>query len=107
MPRNKYKFLFLVTLLGVFLLSCVHLFLHDFGFETLSENYRYYKLFVSKHYYISIFIFSFVYILTIGVAIPGATLLTLLAGFLFGLIPGVMVVVFSATVGACLLYLLV
>jgi len=52
-------------------------------------------------------IFSLGYILVVALSIPVATVLTVLAGFLFGSVLGTVLVVTAATIGASLLFLLV
>lgn len=52
-------------------------------------------------------IFSLGYVLVVALSIPAATVLTVLAGFLFGSILGTALVVVSATMGAAALFLLV
>ena len=49
--------------------------------------------------------YSLIYILSTAVSIPGATILTLAAGFLFGLPLGVLIVSFCSTIGASLSFL--
>lgn len=47
-----------------------------------------------------------IYVLATSFSLPGALLLTLLAGALFGLWPGFILVSFAATIGACVSFLL-
>jgi pyruvate/2-oxoglutarate dehydrogenase complex dihydrolipoamide dehydrogenase (E3) component/uncharacterized membrane protein YdjX (TVP38/TMEM64 family) len=61
--------------------------------------------FYQSHAAYTIFAFFIVYILTTALSIPGATVLTLLAGALFGLLWGVVVVSFASTIGATLAFL--
>lgn len=50
-------------------------------------------------------IFMLVYILVAALSIPGVTILTVLAGSLFGLLQGTIVVSFASTIGATLAFL--
>jgi uncharacterized membrane protein YdjX (TVP38/TMEM64 family) len=50
-------------------------------------------------------IFFAVYVISTALSIPGAVLLTLLAGALFGLITGTLIVSFASTIGATLAFL--
>ena len=61
-------------------------------------------LMTSEHYLASVTIFIAVYIVAAALSIPGATLLTLTAGFLFGFF-GVIYVNIGATAGAILAFL--
>ncbi len=50
----------------------------------------------------SIALFSLLYIVTTALSLPGAALLTLIAGALFGLVIGLVIVSFASTIGATL-----
>jgi pyruvate/2-oxoglutarate dehydrogenase complex dihydrolipoamide dehydrogenase (E3) component/uncharacterized membrane protein YdjX (TVP38/TMEM64 family) len=50
-------------------------------------------------------IFSLVYVLSTALSLPGAALLTLLGGALFGVVTGVVVVSFASAIGATLAFL--
>ncbi|MBA2655431.1 MAG: FAD-dependent oxidoreductase [Tatlockia sp.] len=56
------------------------------------------------HYFTSILIFISCYTLAVAVSVPGAVFLTLAGGYLFGVVWGTILVVFSATLGAILLF---
>src|SRR5204863_10155079 len=50
-------------------------------------------------------IFFAVYVVVTGLSLPGAAILTLVAGALFGLLWGVVIVSFASTLGATLAFL--
>ncbi len=50
--------------------------------------------------------FVFIYVISAALSFPGAALLTLLAGALFGLVLGTVIVSFASTIGATLAFLL-
>lgn len=50
-------------------------------------------------------LFFILYVITTAVSLPGATVLTLAAGALFGLVTGVILVSFASTIGATLAFL--
>jgi dihydrolipoamide dehydrogenase len=58
--------------------------------------------FVTANLLESILLFSLLYIATTALSLPGAALLTLIAGALFGLIVGLVIVSFASTIGATL-----
>ncbi|MCK5632298.1 TVP38/TMEM64 family protein [bacterium] len=62
--------------------------------------------FVQKYYALSLFLYSILFISVITFSLPVTGPLTLLSGFLFGMIPGFFVSLASATVGATLAFLL-
>lgn len=77
------------------------------NFATLKENRSVLLAWTSSHYLTAIFVFFICYTLAVAISIPGAVFLTLAGGFLFGIVPGTVLVVVSATVGAALLFLAV
>jgi uncharacterized membrane protein YdjX (TVP38/TMEM64 family) len=60
---------------------------------------------VSAHVLASALLFVVLYIVVVAVSIPGATVLTLLGGFFFGPLLGVVLVNLGATTGALLVFL--
>lgn len=60
-----------------------------------------------SHFYLASLIFLIIYTLSVAISIPGAVFLTLIGGFLFGMVYGTILVVLSATLGATLLFLAV
>jgi uncharacterized membrane protein YdjX (TVP38/TMEM64 family) len=55
--------------------------------------------------YLSVAVFSTIYIATTALSLPGATILTLAAGALFGLLKGTVIVSFASTLGATCAFL--
>jgi len=74
------------------------------NFDSFRENQKFIEDFIHNHYLGSIFIFSGVYIAVVGLSIPGATIMTITAGFLFGQILGTGLAIVSATLGATILF---
>lgn len=61
--------------------------------------------FVASHQMLAIFVYVGIYITVVAVSLPGAALLTITGGFLFGIAVGASAAVISATVGATLIFL--
>jgi uncharacterized membrane protein YdjX (TVP38/TMEM64 family) len=61
---------------------------------------------VSAHPFVSVALYFLVYIAVITLLLPGAALLTLLAGALFGFWEGVILVSFASTIGASFAFLI-
>lgn len=74
-------------------------------FENLKKNKDSLQHSVSEYYVMSAILFITIYIIVTGFSIPGATILTLSAGFLFGAIFGTIYVNIGATVGATIAFL--
>ncbi len=58
----------------------------------------------ADHRWIVFFSFFLIYVLVTGTSLPGATLLTLIAGALFGLVEGLILVSFASTIGATMAF---
>lgn len=80
---------------------------HYLSFETLQQYHQFLAQRTQEHYVLTVIIFIAIYITAVAISIPGATFITLTGGFLFGLFWGTLFVVFSATIGATLLFLAV
>lgn len=75
------------------------------SFETLKMHRKSLIDFVNNHYLLSSLSYILLYILAIAFSIPGGVFLTILGGFLFPQPLSTIYVVFSATIGATLLFL--
>jgi len=71
---------------------------------TLKQYHQQIILWTTQHYWLAVFYFCAVYIITIALSIPGATVLTLASGFIFGIVMGTILVVISATLGASVVF---
>lgn len=59
---------------------------------------------IEHHFILFVLAFSSLYIIAVGLSIPIATALTLAGGFFLGQSMGTLIVVLSATLGACLVF---
>jgi uncharacterized membrane protein YdjX (TVP38/TMEM64 family) len=77
-------------------------FLRDsISFDLLARNRADLIAYRDSHYVITVGAFILGYAIIVAFSLPGATLMTLTGGFLFGLFPGVAYNVVAATLGAC------
>ena len=74
------------------------------SFNALSQYYQSLQEFVYKHYYLSSLLFTTVYIVAVSLSFPGAAILTLLGGFLFGVWWGTFWTIIASTIGAVITY---
>lgn len=82
------------------------IFLGDYlTFDTLRENREALLDFRDAHYLAVVAAFMAIYVLIVAFSLPGATIATLTGGFLFGLFPGVLLILVSATIGATIIFL--
>ncbi|MFC2968992.1 TVP38/TMEM64 family protein [Acidimangrovimonas pyrenivorans] len=75
------------------------------SFEALRDNHARLMAFRDSHYVPAVLAFIAGYVAIVALSLPGATVATLTGGFLFGLFPGVVFNVASATLGAVLIFL--
>jgi uncharacterized membrane protein YdjX (TVP38/TMEM64 family) len=73
--------------------------------ETLVRHRAAIDLFVNEHRFAAAIAYIALYIACVSLCIPGATLLTIVAGFLFGVVVGAAASVVGATIGATLIFL--
>jgi len=77
---------------------------HLLSLETFRQYRDQLQAFTAQHYLPTVAIFILIYIAAVALSIPGATILTLTAGFLFGFF-GVIYVNIGASAGAILAFL--
>ena len=91
-------------------ITALIIFIRVFGLHELLnfETFRQYRdqllSITNEHYFLTASVFVVTYIIVVALSIPGATILTLTAGFLFGFV-GVLYVNAGATAGAVLAFL--
>ncbi len=76
-----------------------------FTLETLRENRDALRMWVDASPGLAIGLFVLAYAAAVAISFPGASILTVFGGFLFGLWPGVPAVVIAATIGATIIFL--
>src|SRR3990167_3243514 len=94
----------LLILLGLFFYFDLNSYL---SFASLNRHHTQLQLWTMAHFTQAVLAFIGIYILAVAISVPGAVFLTLTGGFLFGIIWGTLLVVFSATIGAVLVFLAV
>lgn len=73
--------------------------------DALKENHLKLVAYVNAHLLIATLFFCGSYIVTTALSLPGAAILTLAGGAIFGFLPGLVLVSFSSTIGATLAFL--
>lgn len=98
MDRKKIFVLILVSTLIILF------FIFDLGkfltFEYIQNSQESFSQYYEQNKILTIILFFVIYVLVAALSIPGAAIMTVLAGALFGLIIGVLVVSFASTIGA-------
>ncbi|MGB8367310.1 MAG: VTT domain-containing protein [Candidatus Babeliales bacterium] len=75
--------------------------------EQLKNNKNYLKELVGNNYWYSVVVYLGIYISVIALCIPATPPLTIVGGFLFGLIPGLSYAFIGATIGSTISFLIV
>jgi uncharacterized membrane protein YdjX (TVP38/TMEM64 family) len=73
--------------------------------QNLQQNKEMLKGFVEQHYLVSVLVYIGLYIVVVALSIPGATWLTLLGGFFFGVVFATIYINIGATIGATIVFL--
>ena len=82
------------------------IFLREYlSFETLKENREALIAWRDDNYVLAALAYVLAYVVIVAFSVPGAAFMTLTGGFLFGLLPGTLLTVFGATVGASCIFL--
>jgi uncharacterized membrane protein YdjX (TVP38/TMEM64 family) len=103
--RPLYRWLPLVIIIGAVALAWV-LGLHRyFSLSMIVENREVLRSFVSGNFILSVALYALVYFTATALLVPGAALLTMLGGFLFGWAVAGPITVISATLGATFLFM--
>jgi uncharacterized membrane protein YdjX (TVP38/TMEM64 family) len=79
--------------------------LHDYlTLQSIAENRTALAAYTQQHIGLSLLIFILVYTVAVAVSFPGASVLTILAGLLFGWLTGGLAAIFAATLGATIVF---
>lgn len=76
-----------------------------FTLDALRENREGLRAWVDASPLLAVGLFMLAYTAAVAISFPGATILTVFGGYLFGLWPGVPAIVVAATLGATLIFL--
>ncbi|PIE20598.1 MAG: dihydrolipoyl dehydrogenase [Neptuniibacter caesariensis] len=99
-----------ISLLSILLLAGIAFFLFDLGhffsLEYIKSNQQAFLNYYSLNPVLTIAIFFAIYVLVTGLSLPGATIMTLIGGALFGFWSSLLIISFASTLGATLAFLL-
>lgn len=105
--KNKLSLRRMLPLLAIAAAAVLgFVFLRDYlSFQSLADNRETLNAWRESNYVLAILTFIGCYVLIVGFSLPGATVLTLSGGFLFGVFPGVFFNVAGASIGATCIFL--
>lgn len=99
------RFAPLAVLVGL-IAAAYHFDLHNYlSLEQIKEQKEQFKDYIAEQPVLAPLIFVGAYTAAVALSLPIASLLTLLGGFLFGLVQGTLMVVTSATIGATIIFI--
>ncbi len=78
---------------------------HYLTLDTLKQHRQALLMYVDDHVWTAILGFSALYTIVVALSLPGATIMTVAAGMLFGTVTGGLIAVLSATAGAMIVFL--
>jgi uncharacterized membrane protein YdjX (TVP38/TMEM64 family) len=104
--REQIKKILLIIIVTVIALAYIFHFDYYFTLASFKEHRTLLRSFVDTHYPLSVFAYIFCYIFFITFSLPTGGLLTLLGGFLFGMLLATLYVLIGATTGAACAFLL-
>lgn len=105
--QSRYtKFLIILALLSI-TLFLYYAFAQSMTLENLHQSKAVLKAYVDQHYVRAVVLFMALYFFAVIALLPIVLVLSIASGFLFGIIPGVLYVIVSATAGATLVFLAV
>ena len=88
--------------LGLFFSLGLHRY---FTLDTLRDNREALQGWVEASPFLAVGLFMLIYATAVAISFPGASILTVFGGFLFGLWPGVPAIVLAATLGALVIFI--
>lgn len=106
--KNFYKTILIIALVILFIVLMKWFHVRDYlsieGFNRYRNSILFYE---NMHPDVFIIGYVFLYILVIACCIPGTIILDLLAGYIFGIFGGTLLVLFSYSVGSCINFLII
>ncbi|MAK12516.1 MAG: TVP38/TMEM64 family protein [Candidatus Pelagibacter sp.] len=99
-----------IFIVSIFLISFLSVLLFDLdqllSFENIKKNQNSLQNLINENYYFYYMVFFIIYIVVTTFALPFAAIKTIIAGALFGLIPGVLLTSFASSIGSTLCFLM-
>ena len=98
-----------ITIIGIIALLIAGFFLFDlqqyFSLDFIKAKQEAFNVYYQENTFLTLLIFFVVYVAMAALSLPGAAIMTLLAGALFGLFVGLVIVSIASTLGATLAFL--
>ena len=103
--HKLYKFIPLLIIIAVAITIGISGIDKYISLDNLREHQLFLQNYIIKNTFLSITIYCLIYFVIVSLSIPAATIMTLIGGFLFGQITSTICIIFSASCGACVVFL--
>jgi uncharacterized membrane protein YdjX (TVP38/TMEM64 family) len=104
--RKYWKLILLATFLFVIILLNYSGLFSVLNIDLINQHHDYIVSYIEANFYFASLLFILIYIIAVIFSIPGAWLLTVSGGYLFGWQIGGFLAIISATIGACIIFLM-
>lgn len=101
----KKSILFLVLVIVIFAVLKFDI-LSFLTLDSIKNQHLEFQSYVNQNYLMSVIIFFVSYVFITAASLPGAAILTLLGGALFGLVNGVIIISFASSIGASIAFII-
>jgi uncharacterized membrane protein YdjX (TVP38/TMEM64 family) len=105
MKKNRSRFLLLALLAGAIALFVIFDVKQYLSLDYLKSQQEAFKAYYSAHHFLTLFLFFMLYVVVTTLSLPGAAILTMASGVLFGLGLGIVIASFASSIGATLAFL--
>lgn len=96
-----------LAILGVLIVAALMSGLHEYlSLDTLRQHQQALRAFVADNSVMAAFAFVLAYLAVVSLSLPGATVMTVAGGFLFGTVFGGVLAIVAATLGAVAIFLI-
>jgi pyruvate/2-oxoglutarate dehydrogenase complex dihydrolipoamide dehydrogenase (E3) component/uncharacterized membrane protein YdjX (TVP38/TMEM64 family) len=102
--RGK-KIIFILIFIGLFAAFFYFDLNKYFSFDYIKSNQTLLSEYVQKNFWLAVAAFFTIYVVATALSFPGAGILTIVGGAIFGLVSGSIIVSFASTIGATLAFL--
>ena len=106
MTNKIFKIFIILIFVGTISFGLLFDYSQYFSFETIKSQHDKLNEFIRLNYSLSVVVFFIIYVIVTAFALPFGALKTILAGALFGLIPGVILTSFASSIGSTLCLLM-
>jgi len=103
----KFEFKYILMLLLIVMVALLWFFFlrYYISYDFLVKNHNILSSWRDDNYNFTVITFIIIYVTTVALSLPGATMMSLTGGFLFSTFPGVFFNLLSAVIGATLIFI--